>query len=279
MEQARGFFREIIKLIKKPEMRILPGQLAFFLVMSIIPTIALVGVIANQLSIPLDTIKITISNSIPKEISKFITDILVGQGFNFNIAVFFISAFILASNGPHSMIITSNEIYKIKPETVIKRRLKAIWMTFILVGLFLFLFIVPVCGDSIFAVIRYYVKDQTPINIIHQVYQLLKYPITILVLYFNIKLIYIISPDEKIKSVSTRKGAMFTTIGWVIATEIFSFYIGTFASYDIFYGSISNLLVILLWVYILSYIFVLGMALNAGNYNHQKLEERLKTYE
>ena len=75
--------------------------------MSIIPTIALVGVIANKLSIPLDTIKVTISSSIPKEISSFITDILTGQGFNFNIAVFFISAFILASNGPHSMIITS----------------------------------------------------------------------------------------------------------------------------------------------------------------------------
>ena len=94
MEQARGFFKEIIKIVKKPEMRILPGQLAFFLVMSIIPTIALVGVIANKLSIPLDTIKVTISSSIPKEISSFITDILTGQGFNFNIAVFFISALI-----------------------------------------------------------------------------------------------------------------------------------------------------------------------------------------
>ena len=142
MEQARGFLKEIIKIIKKPEMRILPGQLAFFLVISIIPTIALVGVIANKLSIPLDSIKLTISSSVPKEIANFITEILNGQDFNFNIAVFFISAFILASNGPHSMIITSNEIYKIKPEKIVKRRLKAISMTFILVGLFLFLFIV-----------------------------------------------------------------------------------------------------------------------------------------
>ena len=46
MEQARGFLKELIKIIRKPEMRILPGQLAFFLVMSIIPTIALIGVTA-----------------------------------------------------------------------------------------------------------------------------------------------------------------------------------------------------------------------------------------
>ena len=274
MEQARGFFKEIIKIIKKPEMRILPGQLAFFLVMSIIPTIALIGVTANQLSIPLDTIKVTISSSIPKEISTFINDILTGQGFNFNIAVFFISAFILASNGPHSMIITSNEIYKIKPDSILKRRLKAIGMTFILVGLFFFLFIVPVYGDSIFALLRYYVTDQTPINIIYKIYQFLKYPTIIIVIYLNIRMMYTIAPDEKIASATTRKGAIFTTIGWVIATEIFAFYIETFSSYDLFYGSISNLIVVLLWLYILSYIFVLGLVLNAGSYHHQQLEEQ-----
>lgn len=274
MEQARGFFKEIIKIVKKPEMRILPGQLAFFLVMSIIPTIALVGVIANKLSIPLDTIKVTISSSIPKEISSFITDILTGQGFNFNIAVFFISAFILASNGPHSMIITSNEIYKIKPNSILKRRLKAIGMTLSLVGLFIFLFMVPVCGDSIFMLLRYYITNQTPINIAYKIYQFLKYPAIIAILYLNIRMMYTIAPDEKIESISTRKGAIFTTVGWIIATEIFAFYIGTFASYDIFYGSISNLLVVLLWVYILSYIFVLGLVLNAGSYRHQQLEEK-----
>ena len=274
MERARGFLKEIIKIIKKPEMRILPGQLAFFLVMSIIPTIALIGVTANQLSIPLDTIKVTISSSIPKEISTFINDILTGQGYNFNIAVFFISAFILASNGPHSMIITSNEIYKIKPDSILKRRLKAIGMTFILVGLFFFLFIVPVFGDSIFALLRYYVTDQTPINIIYKIYQFLKYPTIIIVIYLNIRMMYTIAPDEKIASATTRKGAIFTTIGWVIATEIFAFYIETFSSYDLFYGSISNLIVVLLWLYILSYIFVLGLVLNAGSYHHQQLEEQ-----
>jgi membrane protein len=109
-------------------------------------------------------------------------------------------------------------------------------------------------------------------EIIYQVYQLVKYPIIIFVLYGNIRLLYTIAPDEKIESVTTRKGALFTTIGWVLATEIYSFYIGTFASYSIFYGSISNILVLLLWVYILSYIFVLGMGLNVGTYRIKQLE-------
>lgn len=275
MEQARGFLKELIKIIRKPEMRILPGQLAFFLVMSIIPTIALVGVITNSLNIPMDAVKLTISSSIPKDIADVLTDLLGGQGFNFNIAVFFISAFLLASNGTHSMIITSNEIYKLEPDSILKRRLKAIMMIFIMLGLFLFLFIVPVCGDTIFALLRYYLEDFKPIEIIYQIYQLLKYPIIIFILYGNIRLLYTIAPDEKVASITTRKGAIFTTIGWVLATEIYSFYIGTFSSYSLFYGSISNILVLLLWVYILSYIFVLGMGLNAGEY-HLKQQENIE---
>ena len=121
----------------------------------------------------------------------------------------------------------------------------------------------------------YYLEDFKPIEIIYQIYQLLKYPITIFILYGNIRLLYTIAPDEKVASITTRKGAIFTTIGWVLATEIYSFYIGTFASYSIFYGSISNILVLLLWVYILSYIFVLGMGLNAGEY-HLKQQENIE---
>ena len=58
----------------------------------------------------------------------------------------------------------------------------------------------------------------------------------------------------------------------ILSTEIFAFYIETFARYNEFYGSISNILVLLLWVYILSYIFVLGMGLNAGEYNLKQQE-------
>lgn len=270
MEQARGFFKKAMKIVKRPEMRILPGQLAFFLVISLIPLVALIGAIASSLSISLDTIKVTLESSVPKEIGDLLTSAITGQGLNFNIIVFFVSAFFLASNGTHSMIITSNEIYKVESRDIISRRIKAIMMTFILVGLFFFLLLVPVFGDSIFSLLKIYAKDQIMVDFFYRVYQILKYPTTLFLLYFNIKLIYVIAPDKKIASITTTKGAIFTAIGWIIATEIYSFYIGTFSKYDLFYGSISNLLILLLWVYILSYIFVLGMVINAGSTDLEK---------
>ena len=153
MKKARTFFKKIILLIAKPEMRILPGQLAFFLVMSLIPTVALIGTIASSLSI-IDKISISIGESVPKEISDILMQFINGQGINFNISVFFISAFILASNGTHSMIITSNEIYKIESKNAIRRRIKAIIMIMILVFLLFLLLFIPVFGDTLFELIN-----------------------------------------------------------------------------------------------------------------------------
>ncbi len=274
MEKAKGFFKNIINLIKKPEMRILPGQIAFFIVMSLIPFVALIGALATSFSIPMDAITFNISSSVPKELSGILLNLVTGKGLNFNIIVFFISTFILASNGTHSMIIASNEIYKIKPKDILSRRIKAIIMIFILVVLFFFLLVVPVFGDSLFELLKIVLKNADAVDFFHHMFQILKYPLVIIIIYFNIKLVYVTAPDKRIPSNTTTKGAIFTTICWIIATEIYAFYIRCFSTYSIFYGSISNLLILLIWIYILSYIFVLGMGINASIYEESKKIEK-----
>ena len=111
IEQVRGFLKKVLKYISKPEMRVLPGQLAFFMVVSLIPLLALVGTIAGYLSVSTDKTFQMLDTILPFTITENLVSFASGKGMTFNIAVFFISAFILASNGCHSMIITSNEIY------------------------------------------------------------------------------------------------------------------------------------------------------------------------
>ena len=273
MERAERYVSKMIAMIKRPEMRILPGELAFFVVISLIPLAALLGAIASSLSIDVSAFEKLMQGTIPPAVATFLVEIMSNKRPDFNITMFFISAFVLASNGPHSMIVASNEIYKIKPRDYITRRLKAILMTLVMVGLFFVLFLIPIFGDYIFELITTNVTDLQIHRFLYVMYQLIKYPLLIVVLHFNIKLLYIIAPDAKIKSMTTTKGSIFTTIGWIIASEVYSVYIGAFTSYDKFYGSISNLVILFLWVYILAYIFVLGMIINAGTYNAKKEAE------
>ncbi len=272
--RSRTFFHKVVENIKRPEMRVLPGQLAFFFVISLIPIIALVGAIASYLSVSTTSLTNTLEGVLPHSIMAIILPIMNGEGLNFNMTIFFISAFLLASNGAHSMIIASNTIYKIKDDDYIRRRIKAILMTVILVSLIFFLLLVPAFGNFIIQVIKESVSNQNLANSIEKIYLILEYPVSLFLIYFNIKLLYTIAPDAPIKSYTTTVGAFFTTVSWLIATKIYAIYVEKFTHYDIFYGSISNILVLLLWVYILAYIFTLGMSFNASHTENLQRDEK-----
>ena len=272
-ERFHTFMGNLKKTIKRPEMRILPGQLAFFLLLSIIPLFAVIGVVAAKFNISAEGVLDAISSNVPKEVYEFIKDISKGRSININIVLFYVSTFILASNGPHSMKIGSNLLYSIEHKGWLNGRVKAIIMTIILVIIFIFVLLVPAFGDQIVKVITDLVPSNSLDKTIINFYNILKYPTSLLIIFFFVKLLYTIAPDKTIKSKNTTVGAMLTTVGWIVSTEIYSFYVKDFAGYNLLYGSLSNLIILFLWIYLLSYIFVLGMALNATTYNIDKEEE------
>ena len=262
-KKMRIFLRKVISIIRLPEMRILPGQLAFFLVISIIPLITLVGAIGSGFGLPATSIKEILDSVVPHDIINYLIPANTKGILNFNMIIFFGAAFILASNGTYSIINTSNEIYKVEDNGEIKKRLKAVLMTVILVILFLFLILVPAFGDVLIRLITTSVQNESLNSIIEGIYHIIKYPISLFIIYYNLKLLYTIAPSTKISSKSTIPGALFTTIMWLISSKIYAFYVDFFSNYDVFYGAMSNILVLLIWVYILAYIFTLGMCFNA----------------
>ena len=262
-KKMRIFMRRVISIIRLPEMRILPGQLAFFLVLSIIPLITLVVTIGSGFGLPATSIKETLESVVPSNVIDYLVPTANQSMLSFNVIVFFIAAFVLASNGTDSIVNTSNEIYKVKGNSEIKKRAKAVLMTIILVMLLLFLILVPAFGDVLAKLIIDSIHNNSVSNIVEGIYHLLKYPISLFLIYYNLKLLYTIAPDTKISSRSTIPGALFTTIMWLLSSKIYAFYVDYFANYNVFYGGMSNILVLLIWVYILAYIFTLGMCFNA----------------
>ena len=97
------------------------------------------------------------------------------------------------------------------------------------------------------------------------IYNLIRWTLTFLLIYLNLKLIYTIAISNKIESKTTTYGALFTTIVWTIATAIFSYYLRFFANYNVIYGNLSSIIILMMWVYIISYVFVMGIAINSVN--------------
>ncbi len=87
--------------------------------------------------------------------------------------------------------------------------------------------------------------------------------LAIVVVWF-LGMVYKHAPD---KSTSDFKwvlpGALLATLLWLIASWGFSYYVSNFGSYGEVYGSISAVVVMLLWLFITSFIILLGAELNS----------------
>jgi membrane protein len=71
-------------------------------------------------------------------------------------------------------------------------------------------------------------------------------------------LIYKIIPNKEVHFISALQAAIFTGLLWELAKHLFTWYVVHLARYSIFYGSLSTLIVLVLWVYYSSTILVVG---------------------
>ena len=268
-KRKRNFFKRFWDAFWRPEMLVLPGQIAFFLFLSIIPTITLIGYACSYLKLSDSLVNTLITNTLGSNFSEIISPMINTSTIT---PAFFITlgvGYFIASNGMSSIIVASNTIYGIKDSGFFKRRFKAIIMELIIVILLLFVLIVPLLGDSIIEILHLFNLDAATTKSIVDVLRFLKGPFAWVVIFIFIKMIYTMAPDRAIPSYSVNGGAIFTTVGWVLFTTLYSYYITNYANYSIFYGSLANIVILMVWVYFLSYVFVIGMAMNY----HEELEK------
>lgn len=262
MKKVTTYIKRAFATFNQPEMRILPGNVAFFFVLALIPILTILVVIASYLGVSVENIISFVQNVFPEEAGNLVAEVISGKGFDSSVGTFNVIALFVASNGTFAIVSASNTLYQVYHSDTLKDRIKAIILLFILLFLIVFLIVVPILGEHILALF-----ESTPIieylKVLHKIGQ---WPLTIFMIYINLKLIYTIAPSVKVSSSSTTYGAMFTTTIWTIATAIFSYYLKHFANYNVLYGNLSNLIILMMWLYIISYVFVMGIAINVTNY-------------
>ena len=265
--------KKLKDIIFDPTVRLLPGQIAFFLILSIFPLLMLIGYIGTLFDVSIVSVIKFINDALPEEIASVIIDVINGKSFDRSIGISMITGFILASNGAHAIIIASNALYGFPCDDFIRRRIKALILIIILVSLFVFTTLVLAYGNVIIKLIFEYINVSNGYKTFYKIFTVVKWPVAFIMMLFTIKLIYVIAPDWKILSKNTTKGALFTATGWTISTAVFSYYVSHFAKYDIFYGSLSNIVILMIWVYVISYILVIGIAINVNEYKDKNEEE------
>ncbi len=272
MKRVKAFLKEVFNIIRRPEMVVLPGQLAFFFVLSIVPIVTLITYGASFMHLSLSSITNFLATAFSPEVAELLVPTVIEPNVNFSFFFTLFVGFCVASNGARSIIVTSNAIYGIPNRDFVRHRIKALIMTVIIVILFIFILLIPVFGKTIIETVEYMNINPHVTKTLSFAFNLIKGPVTWFIIFCFIKIIYTMAPDRKITTAHVNFGALFTTVMWVLITAIYSYYINNFANYAVFYGALANIVMLMLWIYFLSIAFVIGMALNK-NQETVKLEK------
>lgn len=272
-QEKKHLYSEIIEVLGKPVMSVLPGHLSFFLLLSGIPLILIFVSIASAFKLSYDAILEFITLSLPASTSKLILPLFTEMNIDFSITLLAITAIYLASRGTKAIIVAANNIYG-GAKNIIQEIIKSLIITVLLIALFIFIILILILGEMILRQISHLSGISFISNNLITLINFLRWPLALFVIFFLIKIIYTLTPNKKISSKTVNKGSLFTTIGWLIITFIYSFYVTNYASYNTYFGSASNIVILMIWIYMISQIFVIGMVINS--IEDKKMNDKLE---
>lgn len=97
--------------------------------------------------------------------------------------------------------------------------------------------------------------------------------ISIPLLFLTFSSLYFLMPSKRIAFRYHIPGAVFSTIGWFALSYLYSFYADHLSNYSSFYGTMTTIALLMIWLYFCMYLFFLGGLLNNFLYQRKiKLE-------
>jgi membrane protein len=258
-----GIIYFIVK-VKNDDIFALGAQLAYYLMLSFFPFLiflmTVVGFSKLDSADILDGLRTILPNNVFSLVDTTVVELVGTQNAGLLGASIILTIW-SASSGFRAVIKGLNKAYNVKDSrSFIKRSLVAIVFTLALVIIIMLtlamLVFGEVIGKYIFAILPF--KD-----IITYIWNISRYLIVVFMMIWIFACIYRYTPAKKVPWKEVYPGAVVSTLGWIIVSLGFSYYINNIANYSRLYGSVGAVFVLMTWLYITSMILILGAEINS----------------
>ncbi|MBC1560355.1 YihY/virulence factor BrkB family protein [Listeria booriae] len=250
------------------------AQLTFYILLSILPMMLVFGNLIPLLPIPKEEIYNTLQTFMPPEVYDILHPVIESMLTNASgtaISLGLITAIWSASKCFSALQEVLNIVYQApdRKNFIVTRIMSFLMMLVIIVviGAVVFVF---AFGEQIVT----FLQDQFDLKL-DALADLgaAKWFITPIFLFILFLIIYWLVPNVKWKIRKSVIGALFATIGWLAATELLSAYVSFQGDKILGFGSLSIMIVIMLWLYFVSIILLLGAFINViiDSYKQQHL--------
>lgn len=261
-------FRNISANISFQDISTFSAQCSYYTILSFIPFIILLLTFIQYTGLEQETLFIVISKLVPSNMSELVLGI-VREVYSKSLGTISVSIIVTmwsAGKGLLSLTRGLHSIYDIKDKksnSVIYLRVKSIIETIIFIFFIVLGLVVLVFGNLIISIIQNYFGIFKNANFLLAEFAFIF--VTFVVFLFLYKFL----PKHKVSFRTQIPGAVFGALGLNMVSFVFSRYLDIFKGFSITYGSLTTLILIMMWVYACFYTVFLGAELN------QKIEKIL----
>jgi len=263
----------IMNKTKKDDVFALASQLAYYLVLSFFPFMLFLMTLVGFSKLSSNEILEGLSVMLPRSILD-LTQSTIREVFdNQHTGLLGISILLMiwtSSSAFKAVIKSVNKAYNFKEDrSFIKLSIISILGILALASIIILALGMLVFGNVIG---DYLNNTQSLYKIIIILWNIFRYAFIFIVMIFIFIIIYIFAPAKKLTWKEVIPGAIFSTLGWVLVSFGFSFYIDNFSNYSRFYGSLGAVFILMTWLFIISIIFILGVEINFVKAETKKID-------
>lgn len=165
-----------------------------------------------------------------------------------------------AGKGFVSLIDGLNSVFDIKEKrNWLVIRLYAVLYTIVFIVVIVICIVIFVLGGQLLGILYKYAPVLAAII---DTFVQLRAPVSITLFTFLFTLLYVAIPNRHTRILRQLPGAVFSALGWTVVSYGFSIYVNYSDRLSILYGSLTSLVVVILWLYVSMYIFLIGAEIN-----------------
>jgi len=246
----------LINQIKKKEIQAIPEVLAFNFMMALIPMLIIFFQVLAFLSIETSMLDETIAQYLPAELYNFIMEFLETASLGMSdhpllLVVTAVTLTLTISKGVNGIfkafLITYDETVDVPGY---KHRLGSILTFFLLLGF------------GAFATLFITTSHVFLANLLPVIRTVVEIVIFTLICFTFFFLLFKLAPNKKKSFKQLLPGCALTTIGFIITTIVFTYYVDQLANFHLVYGSLAIIIILLTWLYLIGWVINLGIQVN-----------------
>ncbi len=253
--------RDFNTQMKKQNISAYAASTAFFLFLSLVPMLAVICMVIPYTPLTEENMLMAVSDIVPEMIAplaeSLVMDVYEASAGVLSVAV--IAVIWSAGKGVMALMRGLNAVNGVqeKRNYLAVRAVSSLYTVILLVAVIISLFIM-VFGNKLVDIALYRVPQ------LHVVWEFLmnfRFLAAWVVLTLLFAAIYTYVPDKKLHFREQLNGAGFAAVVWSVFSWGFSMYVTYFNSYTI-YGSLSIIIIVMVWMYFCMYIILIGAYLN-----------------